>query len=541
MIKKILLSLSMVSILLSCDTYLDINDDPNSPLDVNIELLLPSTQVDMISALSFSTSGISALGAYYTHHVVQRSPQTGFYINDGTIFELGQAWNTVYTRALPDWDIMITKGTDEEAWHHVAIAQVLKAYTFGIMVDYFGDLPFETAGQGAEFSNPEYEDGAVVYGLLQTMLDEAIVNLSKSTEKPVGGEDLMYGGNIDSWRKTAKSVKLKLYNNVRLVQNVSAEVNQLLTEGDLLGPGDNFEMMHGTSAAPENRNLGYAQEYTGAPAWYVSPYFFEVLSGIDTFNHGNDIYSGISDPRIPYYFYNQLGDGASDSDAENPCAYCPSRSGTGFLSIFFNSFNIDPNEGFDQSNSQTLMGAYPIGGKYDDGAGGSVSPTDGAPNAPQRLLTYFDLKFIEAELILSGIISGDAAAAFQEGVEASFAEVNRMADMVGAPSISDADIASYVGDVTTRFNAANNERQLEHVITQKWIAAFGFGADIYTDHRRTGYPVLHDAETDNLAVTNSPVGYPNSVSWPQNNLDLNSSAPAQKRTDTEEAKVFWDN
>ena len=93
------------------------------------------------------------------------------------------------------------------------------------------------------------------------------------------------------------------------------------------------------------------------------------MLGINTF-HTNDLLVGIEDPRIPYYFFMQLGATADDSDAENPCAYCPSRSGTGFLSIWMFSFNIDPNEGFDQSSSQAVIGEYALGGKYDDGLGG---------------------------------------------------------------------------------------------------------------------------------------------------------------------------
>ena len=55
------------------------------------------------------------------------------------------------------------------------------------------------------------------------------------------GDDVIYGGDKAKWIRAAKTIKLKLYNQVRLVQNVSAEVNALVTGGDLIKSGEDFE------------------------------------------------------------------------------------------------------------------------------------------------------------------------------------------------------------------------------------------------------------------------------------------------------------
>ena len=48
--------------LLSCEKdFLDINDDPSNPLDVSLELLLPSVQLDMAGSLGTSTAGLSQI------------------------------------------------------------------------------------------------------------------------------------------------------------------------------------------------------------------------------------------------------------------------------------------------------------------------------------------------------------------------------------------------------------------------------------------------------------------------------------------------
>ncbi len=84
-----------------------------------------------------------------------------------------------------------------------------------------------------------------------TLLDEGIANLEKVSTLSVGSDDLIYGGSIGNWRKLAKTIKLKLYNQLRLVQDVSGEVNALLTEGDLMGSSaDDFELAYVSQQSP---------------------------------------------------------------------------------------------------------------------------------------------------------------------------------------------------------------------------------------------------------------------------------------------------
>ena len=232
---------------------------------------------------------------------------------------------------------------------------------------------------------------------------------------------LFYGGDPELWIKFAKTVKLKMYNQIREVQDVSAEVTALLAEGDLISDGsEDFQMAYGVSAGPDNRNPGYVQEWNaGIANYHISPYFYETMANLNTFNHRN--YGGdidIEDPRIPYYFFNQIAEVSPDDSPENACSYCfgyvdrasgnfvtvvPELEGTGMVSIYNFSLNIDPNEGFDQGASKTVCGLYPLGGEFDDGDGGEASFDIGNPQVPQRLLNYYAVKFIEAELYLTNV------------------------------------------------------------------------------------------------------------------------------------------
>jgi hypothetical protein len=557
-IHKLLAAFACIG-LLSCEKdFLDINDDPNNPLDVQMDLLLPSAQLDLAGSLGTSGGGLSAITTTYMHQWVQRGNTISDYAIQGSDFGVTAPWLVLYTRTLADTEIIIEKGSALQAHPYVGIAQIMKAYTYSLMVDVWGDVPFSQAHKAGNLL-PAYDKGEDIYPQLFSLLNEGIENLGKESLFEVGNDDLFYGGDLGLWIKFANSVKLKMYNQIRNVQGVSAEVNSLLNEGNLISDGsEDFQMAYGVSAGPDNRNPGYVQEINAGNANYnISPFFYETMANLNTFNHRN--YGGdidVEDPRIPYYFYNQIAEVSADDSPENPCSYCfgyidpgsgdfvtvlPQLEGTGMVSIYNFSLNIDPNEGFDQGASQTVSGLYPLGGDYDDGDGGAVSFDTGNPQVPQRLLTHYAVKFIEAELYLTGTATGDHRTAFEDGMRTAFDKVNEIAESVDTPLISEDDVDEYVDAVLADYDADNDDGKLEHIMTQKWIASFGFGVDMFTDYRRTGYPVLHDGNTDNLPITIRAREFPYSFPWPTANLTTNGNAPSQKLVTSAEAKPFWMN
>src|SRR5688500_11139295 len=137
---KIFAALACIG-LLSCEKdFLDINDDPNNPLDVTLELLLPSTQLDLAGALGTNGGGLSATTVTYMHQWVQRGNTINDYAIQGADFGVTAPWLILYTRSLADLEIIINKGTTQEAFPYVGIAQIMKAYTYSLMVDVWGDV-----------------------------------------------------------------------------------------------------------------------------------------------------------------------------------------------------------------------------------------------------------------------------------------------------------------------------------------------------------------------------------------------------------------
>jgi hypothetical protein len=515
---------------MSCSDFLDINADPNNPTQAEVSSILPYVQANMFGSFGFGTSGLSELLSVYSHHTVQRGDHDDYKITSQE-YSLTQAWEHCYTVSLPDMNRIIDQATEEGKRSYAGIAKLLKAHTFTLMVDVWGDIPFSEAGDPVAFKFPKFDEGASIYTAAFDLVDEAIADLSAGGARP-GTDDLIYGGDLQKWLKYARSLKLNMYNKVRLTNLYDAgAVSTLLGASLMESSAEDFELVYNTSISPENRNPGFVREYAqNKPQYFISPYLYLMMKGEQACQ--NTLMQGISDPRIPYYFYNQLGTG---EDAENPVSY---RDGN-FLSIWFGSFDRDPNEGFDQSSSQTVVGLYPVGGAYDNGSGVNGSGTSGLRGAgAQRIMTAAALDFIRAELALTKSTGEDAAALLESGMRKAFAKVNAVAVRAGAPVITSTDINTYVGAVLTKYAAGSAALKLEIVMTEKWLQEFGFAIETFSDIRRTGFPQVCDPAQDlnDFSIQTNP--YPVSLPYSSADLTNNGNAPAQRNQYTD--KVFWD-
>ena len=560
--KKIIFFLITGLLLLGtgCKKYLDVNENVNDPLRVPTGTLLTSAEQHLGVSLSFGGGTItntnitlSGFLAVYTHQMTTREEANGYALKGA---DLDFAWDEIFQQTLPDIDAIIKQGTEEDNMIYVGIAKILRAYTFSQIVDVWADAPY------SEFNNfkagtrqPKFDKDSEIYPQLFKTLDEGIADLKNTTAANLStpeADDVIYGGSISKWIKAANTIKLKLYTQIREVQNVSAEVTALLASPTTLinATNESFLVPFGPLGSTDDRNPGFGDYYATQRSNHVSPWFYEILKG-----YNPNINTGIKDPRIPYYIYNQLTPGA---EAQSNTEY---RDGA-FVSIYFGSTGV--NRDGNQQNSISLFGIYPVGGRYDDGKGGKADASSGTGAAPYRFITYADRLYLEAELINTGVISGDAKAVFEKAMKASMEQVDYVIKTFVKPSqtvpaLSGTTAANdYINSILAQYDAGNAAKKLENIMTQKWLSSVGSSVDQYTDYRRTGYPVLFDPANPAMApggLVQPPVNgnpfvtpqekvpvalnilYPQSLPWSQRELDLNGNAPAQKTPGT--YKVFW--
>ncbi|GAA4268231.1 SusD/RagB family nutrient-binding outer membrane lipoprotein [Hyunsoonleella aestuarii] len=542
-----------------CDTFLDVDTDVDNPTTVALNLILPSIQATIgeIGSANFNSAEILSV---YVHQLVSRSEQDQYGAQADNV-SIRNEWDDIYL-VLTDIETLIKQATESNDKVYLGVAQALKAYLGSVAVDLWGDIPFSEATQlESGIVGPKFDDQQEVYKAVFELLDMAKVNISSGEGNVFpGSDDFFYGGDTDKWVKFINTLKLKLYNQIRLSSMFNAsDLNALASEGNFLASSeDDFQWTNYSNITPtDERNELFKASYVQAQVdHYISPWFYEVLKGMNP-----NIHTGNPDPRIPYYWVNQLPPGTFPRDQGDTVSGDPNADywdeSTGFLTIRFGSISTD-RDGAVQ-NDATFPGIYPSGGRFDDGLGFSRSATtNGTGVAPKRILTYYEFLFIQAELIHVGLMTGDTSAKLEEAMQAAFQKVDEVVLASGTsqtvPKLEGASaVMDYITNVLSEFDAANADKKLEIIMTQKWIASFGDPMDIYTDYRRTGYPVLANPngpspeyQLDNGddwplddSLTTLGNSFQTSFFWSSDEINNNSNSPSQK--DPTVYKIFWDN
>jgi hypothetical protein len=102
----------------------------------------------------------------------------------------------------------------EENLGTVGIGQIIEVWSWSILTDLFGDLPFREAFRPQEITNPSYTEQAVVYDSLFSILGQARQNLDQGNRAAVSSEDLLYGGDFSKWKSLAWALEARLHTNL---------------------------------------------------------------------------------------------------------------------------------------------------------------------------------------------------------------------------------------------------------------------------------------------------------------------------------------
>ena len=536
----------------SCD--LDINKDPYAVTDLNLSQLLSAVEYE-ISASFSEGSYLNANFSAYTQHTVSREIDN--YALVPSYSTLGNTWKNIYIYGIKNADALIEEANKANLSYYAGIGRVLRVYAYMNLTDLFGDVPYSEANvPGIEF--PKADKSADIYNALLVELNQALEDFSATEGNSIkpGSNDLFYNGDIQKWIKATNTMKLKLLTQSRLakdeIANWDAELAALIQEDNFLANGEDLQFPHtGTLSPADERKSGYTDEYEASQkSVWISPWMHEIMNGL-SYNVKNNPFVGIKDPRVPYYYFNQL---KADEDAQNATDY---RDGA-FVSIMMGSNT--PYVSMMQDASMSVVGIYPVGGKYDDGNGGAIGAKSGSGIAPDKMLQAYSVPFMKAELALAGEITADAKALLQEGIEASIYHVNAVVAKAdaNAPLIEDASM--FINNVMQQYDRANDERKMEIVMTQKWIANFYNPVEAYSDIRRTGYPVLLTGNEERMAY--SPfdhttaatdltaeggaelplvkiADYPRVLWYPQDECNVNPNITNKDRNITV-SNVFWD-
>jgi hypothetical protein len=92
--------------------------------------------------------------------------------------------------------------------NELAMLDIMEVYTYYVLVNTFGDVPYQEALDPANLF-PKYDDAKTIYYDLLDRLDADIAALNASAPG-FGDADLLYAGDVEKWIKFANSFKLRM-------------------------------------------------------------------------------------------------------------------------------------------------------------------------------------------------------------------------------------------------------------------------------------------------------------------------------------------
>lgn len=231
--KKILLT-GVVALSLSlgaCDSYLDINESPNSPAVGNLtpDLIFPGAE--MAFANSYGDY-FRITGAYFAQHYSQFFG-TSNYMDYSQFMQSAVRSSSTYTnlttRTLQNLSTVIAMAKESESYGTILAATVIRAATYQTMIDCYGEIPYSEA---LDINNitPKYDDGKDVYAGLIAELDEAIANVNGM--ESVCTNFLLPGARASEWVKVANAIKLRLLMRESNAVDVRSQLAALIAENN---------------------------------------------------------------------------------------------------------------------------------------------------------------------------------------------------------------------------------------------------------------------------------------------------------------------
>jgi hypothetical protein len=228
--------------LVSCNDFLDINDDPNNPSEVPAALTLPSAQLNMAVTLNADYAVVGGLWAQHwaQSHVASQYRDEDRY--DLTRLDYQVAWQEMYAGALIDLRKIEEEAVATGNWNLNLMAVSLSAYAYQVLADWYDAIPYGEALNG-ENGNiaPAFQPGNVVYADLIARIDAALARDFSGSGVAQVPSDFVFGSlseedQIAAWTDFANTLKLKLWLRQTKVNNTGAgtAIASLLADGTFL-------------------------------------------------------------------------------------------------------------------------------------------------------------------------------------------------------------------------------------------------------------------------------------------------------------------
>lgn len=478
----------MMGMLSGCDLT-GINDNPDKPtddvdynmneprlastirggviVDGNIEQRLKELQIDFYSQMLIDG------GSWGTKNYIMNDEWNAL------------AWDE-YMKQIASLNIVIRSSTEKDAdlyKNSIAFAKLWRVYVHSLACDKFGPMPFPA--YASVDANPPYKTVEEIYTEYFKELKEA-VDMFDADAEPIFSDsawDVVYKGDVNKWIKFANSLRLRfavrLTEVARLVCTEQAEAALNDAGGLILASADNARL--GVKA---DGSWGGDYNYTMFQITWTTP--------INMSKSFEKLVTNLGGMAFPTDIKNQSSGVALSSvhpakvDPRGPIMFQPAIENGDWAGIAYAPKVEQTNTAGYESKKHAEMGFI-----WREGAAYKSRPYD--------LFLSEEVYFLLAELYARGLLPGDAKAAYENGIRASF-------ETWGASGV-DAYLASTETNLAGTCVAYNEQQGagntvLEKIITQKYIAALpDLAQEAWNDKRRLNLPRL------DVAVHRDPIIY----------------------------------
>lgn len=487
----------------SCDSYMDINQDPNSPTESNMtpSIMMPAAEMG-IAATYGNLLRIPA--GYFTQHFAHQFGTSNYV--DYSQFTMspvrsGSAYSQLYRVGLKNLLTIRNLAEKNEEWGTYLAATTLRCFALQALVDCYGSIPYTEA---LDISNPtpHYDEGEVVYAGLIEELNGALAKASATD--PVATNFLFPGQNAANWIKFANALKLKLLSRVSGVQSVDSQIGAIISEGNL--PTADVAYTGCWSNETGQMNPYYSEEFASS----FGSTQINVIANIAIIGtmqqkdaEGNIVYS---DPRLPAFF---------------------EKNGSGNFTGGVSGTNFSTSASY-----KTTYWCRPVA-SYD---------------MPVYMITLSEIEFFISEYYARTGNSSAAAEHYAAAVAASFATagVSGAADYVKQFPYDQSNYKKCLGIAKWVALAGTNDFESWCELRRLRYPTFGTvsGTDIYNVGNDTYKPELYQAGTLYTPIqVDGNIGNNNIIErwpFPSTSTASNSNAPSFSNSDYLK-KMFWAN
>ncbi|TJY64337.1 SusD/RagB family nutrient-binding outer membrane lipoprotein [Sphingobacterium alkalisoli] len=415
-----------------------------------------------------------------------------------------------FSSIMPAWQSIVQIANEQGLPEVAALATIIKVEGMHRVADTYGPLPYINYGSGSLANN--YDGLEDIYNKFFEELATSITVLTDFTLANPNGRvlekyDLVYSGDVNKWVKFANTLRLRLALRIAYANAAKAREE---AEAAVSNPIGLISQTQERASLKHTSNLVYYH-----PLFEIA---YNFNAGEVRMGATMDAYmNGYQDARRPRYFKPAV-DGA----------YHGVRQGI-VTSVW------TPYVGNQISNLNVDNGTTEI-----------------------VWMTAAESYFLRAEGALRNWNMGGSPQSFYEGgISVSFEENGAVGaqDYIGNNTLQPIAFtdnaegstfhAAAPSTITIAWNAGDSfERNLERIITQKWLALYPDGPEGWAEFRRTGYPrlipvVVNNSTSINRDIQVRRIPYPQSE-YGNNRVGVLSGVSKLMGQDNGGTKLWWD-